>query len=69
MPEALIDEILRSSEQVLERNDKLIFQSRIYLLRGKRFLFRIYVTKRKPHKVITVYKTSKIRRYYDSEIR
>ncbi len=65
---AVVRKILNDPGQVLEENGKRIYQS-IVTTRGKEYLIRIFVNYHKdPNLVITVYKTSKISKYYEGEI-
>ncbi len=60
--------ILIKPDQIIEELDKRIYQS-ISLINDKPCLIRIFVNKLKiPNLVITVYKTSKISKYYEGEI-
>ncbi len=60
--------VLRSPGQVIREVNYVIFQS-VVDGGGQRFLFRIFVNDhRSPNLVITVYKTTKINKYYEGEI-
>jgi uncharacterized protein YpmB len=62
---AIAEKILTSPDQILTENDKKIYQS-IVGMEGKNYLIRIFVNNLKqPNLVITVYKTSKISKYYE----
>ncbi len=57
--------ILQKPNQIIKENDKTIFQS-IITEDNKSFLIRIFVNNQKvPNLVITIYKTSKISKYYE----
>ena len=60
-----LENILASPDHVILESEKKIYQS-IILLEGKSYLIRIFVNHQKePNLVITVYKTSKISKYYE----
>jgi len=57
--------VLESPDQIIEEEGKKIFQS-VFLENNKPYLIRIFVNIQKiPNLVITVYKTSKIDKYYE----
>ena len=66
IPESVVDDILQNPEQVIEmNNDTKIYQSRIDLGKGKIYLIRAIINDSiDPGVVITVYKTSKIEKYW-----
>jgi hypothetical protein len=56
-------------ETLVDDTTIMIFQSLIKE-ENRWFLLRIFVNESKtPHEIITLYKTSKIKKYYESEIR
>ena len=60
-----VDKILAKPEQTKRETGKTIYQS-VVMLSGKKYLFRIFVNHLKnPNLIITVYKTSKIKKYYE----
>jgi Domain of unknown function (DUF4258) len=64
----LVNDILANPDEVLVVNEKTIYQS-VIIEHGKSYLIRIFVNNIKnPNLVITVYKTSKISKYYEGEI-
>ena len=64
----LVNNILANPDEVLVIGEKTVFQS-IVTEQGKSYLIRIFVNNVKnPNLVITVYKTSKISKYYEGEI-
>ena len=66
--EKVVLEVLNSRAQTIITEDKTIYQS-IIVESGRQFLIRIFVNHLKiPNLVITVYKTSKIRKYYESNL-
>lgn len=65
---AIANKVLKNPGQVLEENGKKIYQS-VISIKDKKYLIRIFVNDLKdPNLVITAYKTSKISKYYESEI-
>jgi len=61
--------ILSRPDQKLELDDLIIFQSIIKDQQEQAFLFRIFVNPNKvPPLVVTVYRTSKIAKYYEGKI-
>jgi len=66
--EKVILDILNDPDQIIITADKTIYQS-IIIEADKQFLIRIFVNHLKiPNLVITVYKTSKIGKYYESDL-
>ena len=69
IPHEWVDEILAAPEQtVIQPGGKQILQSRFATADGKAYLVRVAVTMAKePAVVITVYRTSKIGKYWKQE--
>ncbi|WP_363151942.1 DUF4258 domain-containing protein [uncultured Mucilaginibacter sp.] len=68
IPEDVVIKILDSPGQIINLNDKRIYQS-IIEDDGKQYLIRIFVNHfKEPNVVITAYKTSKINKYYEGNI-
>jgi hypothetical protein len=66
--ENIVSGILHSPQQVIVNDDKTIYQS-VFTENEKQFLIRIFVNHLKiPNTVITVYKTSKIGKYYEGNL-
>ena len=64
----LIDEILDNPDVVLNYNGKKVYQS-VISSQQKKYLIRVFVNASfKPMKIITVYKTSNIKKYYEGKI-
>jgi len=63
---AFLESVLQSPEQViLERGGKKVYQSRLHFGGGKTFLLRAIVNEEvDPPLVVTVYRTSKINKYW-----
>ena len=63
----IVEGVLRHPEQVVIGQEKrLIFQSQIAFEEGKMYLVRVIVDKREaPPAVLTVYRTSKINKYWN----
>lgn len=58
--------VLANPQQILIEEDKKVYQSIINFDKEGDYLIRIFVNiKKEPNNVITVYKTSKIERYYE----
>jgi Domain of unknown function (DUF4258) len=69
IPREWLDSVLESPEQsVPQLGDKEILQSRLTAGDGKMYLLRAVVAKDKePSVVVTVYRTSKIEKYWRAE--
>jgi len=66
---SMVESILLKPDQHKERDDLTIFQSICTEDTGEPFLVRVFVNEKKvPNLIVTVYKTSKIQKYYESEI-
>ncbi len=68
IPRDLLEQVLQKPQQVLpERDGKKVYQSRVKFSEGKVFLLRAVVNdEAEPAVVITVYRTSKIEKYWRS---
>ena len=65
---AIANKALKHPDQILDSEGKKVYQS-VIQEEGKNYLIRIFVNRHKdPNLVITVYKTSKIDKYYEGEI-
>ena len=63
-----VEKILKNPDQIIKHEDLTIFQG-IEKSDQKVFLIRIFMNmKKSPNVVVTVYKTSKIDKYYESKI-
>ena len=61
----IVRRVLAKPEQTIIEKKKKIFQSVVHFSDGN-YLIRIFVnTIKKPNLIITVYRTSKIRKYYE----
>ncbi len=60
-------EILRNPKEIIEDNEQTIYQSIVTFNNDfENYLIRIFVnTSKNPKVVITLYKTSKIKKYYE----
>ncbi|TAL70915.1 MAG: DUF4258 domain-containing protein [Bacteroidetes bacterium] len=59
----LIEEVIQNPQQILYQDDLLIYQS-IVVFNNKEYLLKIYVNQNVgPNKIVTVYMTSKIKKY------
>ena len=64
----MVEKILDNPQQVIKENGTKIYQT-IVSMEEKKYLIRIFVNyMKKPNVVITVYRTSKITKYYESKI-
>ncbi len=65
--EILLEGVLLKPEQIVgSYSGCRVYQSRLPFSNGKVYLIRIIVDERKiPFKIITVYKTSKIKKYWE----
>lgn len=66
IPRKLADEVLRHAEQTIpERDGRVAYQSRVPFDDGQSFLLRVIVdVNTDPSIVVTVYRTSKIDKYW-----
>lgn len=63
---SMVEKILEKPEQIIKENGHKVYQS-VVLIEKKKYLIRIFVShKKSPHVIITVYRTSKINKYYES---
>ena len=66
--ESIVNDILTEPGQIITDEDKTIYQS-VIVDKGRQYLIRIFVNHLKiPNMVITVYKTSKITKYYEGNL-
>ena len=66
--ESVVWDILNEPGQIIINDDKTIYQG-VVDEAGKQYLIRIFVNHIKiPNMVITVYKTSKITKYYEGDL-
>lgn len=69
IPQSIVEVVLANPDQILNLPDKKIYQSVVTADSGNKYLIRIFVnTIKHPNLIITVYKTSKISKYYESKI-
>lgn len=65
----VVEKILGYPQQIIRLPDYTIYQSIIKFEKGE-FLVRVFLnTNADPTRIITVYKTSKINKYYEGEVR
>lgn len=68
IPTAVVNQVLQNPQQILHEADYHIYQSVITFIDGE-FLLRIFINyKVHPQNIITVYRTSKLTKYYESKI-
>ncbi|MBK6743879.1 MAG: DUF4258 domain-containing protein [Hydrogenophilales bacterium] len=61
----VVDQVLRAPGQRLEERDGILaLQSVIEFPDGRKFLVRVFVNRDEPPVVVTVYRTSKIAKYW-----
>lgn len=66
IPKAVVEKILTNPVQVRDEDGNKVYQS---ITEDRKYLIRIFVNdKKNPKLIITVYKTSKIRKYYEGKI-
>jgi hypothetical protein len=66
IPKAKVDDVINNPGQIVEDADFYIYQSIIEENQNNKYLLRIFVKRNeKPLKIITAYKTSKIKKYYE----
>lgn len=68
IPRDMADEVLRKPEQVVDEHSlRKCYQSRVYCEEGELFLLRVIVdVNTEPGVVITLYRTSKISKYWSA---
>ena len=68
--EKIVFKVLNAPEQIIKENDSImVYQTIIISENNERHLFRIFVNASKQSNlVITVYRTSKIDKYYENKI-
>ena len=65
----IVDHILFKPDKTIEQDNLMVFQSIIKNMHEQRFLIRVFVNINKtPPLVVTVYRTSKIEKYYEGKI-
>lgn len=65
IPLQVVELILQSPEQIVEEDGLQIYQGRFTATNGKTYLLRVYVNDQvTPAKVVTVYRRSKIQKYW-----
>lgn len=66
IPKEVVEKILANPEQIREEEGNKVYQS---FTEDRKHVIRIFVNdKKNPNLVLTVYKTSKTRKYYESKI-
>lgn len=66
IPFAILESVIENPQQILNiQNGKKVFQSQVVFEKGRIYLVRVIVNDRvEPFRIITVYKTSKIEKYW-----
>jgi Domain of unknown function (DUF4258) len=68
IPVQLVQRVLDHPDQIVEVNELKVYQSKFLATNGKTYLLRVFVNDRvTPAKVVTVYRTSKINKYWRAE--
>jgi hypothetical protein len=70
IPEEMVIEIIENPDQIVPQgSDKMIYQSiKLFELEETKYLVRVFINVTKtPNLVITVYRTSKIEKYWQDE--
>ena len=66
IPKSTVEKILINPEQIKNVEGKKVYQS---IVENGNYLIRIFVNhKKNPKVIVTVYKTSKISKYYEDKI-
>lgn len=67
--EQMVFDIIQNPAQTVPEDDTLIYQSiRFFVEEGRDYLGRVFVNiVKEPHLVITVYRTSRIEKYWKNE--
>lgn len=70
IPIALLSEVLHSPQQVVPTyGDRVVYQSQVVFGNGKTYLLRLIVDDNaQPARIVTVYKTSKIDKYWSHSV-
>jgi hypothetical protein len=62
----VVEDVILTPQQIRNEGDKKVYQS---VVENGKYLIRIFVNhKKKPRVIITVYKTTKINKYYEDKI-
>jgi hypothetical protein len=65
----LVEKVMDSPDEIIKFGTLTIYQAIIDFGEKKEYLVRVFVNKEKePALVVTIYKTSKIKKYYEGEI-
>ncbi len=65
---AMIDALMHSPEQILDTtNQRKVYQSQVKI-EGKMYLIRAIVADKDPLTIVTIYRTSKIAKYWRSDL-
>ncbi|MFZ4826471.1 MAG: DUF4258 domain-containing protein [Phototrophicaceae bacterium] len=68
IPLALIDRVIRTPEQIIESySGRKVYQSMVEI-DGKLYIVRAIVEETHPLRIITVYRTSNIKKYWSNEL-
>ncbi len=69
IPKSVVETVLSNPGEIIIQEKKNIYQSIVTFQGEGNYLIRVFVnTVKRPNIVITVYKTSKISKYYEGEI-
>jgi hypothetical protein len=67
IPLSIIEQIVSAPQQIIpdEDSDEVqIYQSLVPFSNGKTYVVRVFVAQREPLHIVTVYRTSKIKKYW-----
>ena len=69
IPLELVEAVLANPQQVFKQNETItVYQSQVTFDNGKKYLIRIFMnTMVDPKKIVTLYRTSQIKRYWRVE--
>ncbi|WP_099240494.1 DUF4258 domain-containing protein [Synechococcus sp. BDU 130192] len=65
----LVESVLDNPQQIFKQNETItVYQSQVIFDNGKKYLIRIFMnTTVDPKKIVTLYRTSQIKRYWRAE--
>ena len=68
IPREWVEKVMDKPDQVINQGDLIVFQSKVQS-EASEFLLRVYMNHLvEPALIVTVYKTSKISKYYENQI-
>jgi hypothetical protein len=67
LSEALVRSVVEAPDQVVESIEDREIRQSVIEMEGKSYLIRVIVERSTPQAIVTVYRTSRIRRYWKDE--